>query len=158
MKCKVIYVDRGKALLKNGKYENTIGEFSPRLFAKTIPFYIPEKFRNITLENTGLFFSSIKPFFIIDAKSSTVLNYIQNPDELIKDIKGNLVECGINLTAEFDPTIALKLKVLIKTSFWEMLAKHLKLGLLTTLIYLGAGYGLFRFAEYAIRIMFLKQG
>lgn len=160
MRCICLYVDRGKAILKKGKYEVTVGEFKKGLFSKPTPFYIPEKFKNVILETHGIINSNVLPFFVIDAKSSMVLNYVQNPDDAYypnKDGKMIKMSFGINLTAEHDPTIAVKLKVLIKTSFWEMLAKRLKMGLLVTLIYLGAGYGLLRFIEYLVTIMFLHH-
>jgi hypothetical protein len=164
-KCKCIYVDRGKALIRSGKFSVTIGEFKTGLFSKPIPFYIPENFRNITLEQSGLLFSKdVMPLFVIDAKSYMVLNYIQNPEDVkgkplsYIDKEGKEQIIGINLIAQNDPTLAVKLKVLIKTSFWEMLAKHLKMGLAMTLIYMASGYGLLRLIEYIIRIIVLKQG
>lgn len=164
MRCKCIYIDRGKAIIRTGKYDVTIGEFKRNMFSKSTPFYIPEHFRNITLEQSAFIGSSIMPLFIIDAKSFMVLNYIQNPLDIkrqqiqFKDEKGIEQTVGINLTAESDPTVGIKLKVLIKTSFWEMLAKNLKMGLALTVIYLAAGYGILRFVEYAIRMIVLQQG
>ena len=49
MKCKILWVDRGKGILKNGKYDNIIGEFNKGFFKGKEPFYIPEKFKNIVL-------------------------------------------------------------------------------------------------------------
>lgn len=158
MKCRGLYVDRGQGILFKGNYDVTIGTFRTGfLGTKEETFYIPEDFRNIVIKK-GAF-----PFFVVDAKSRMVLNYVQNPEDLegmpikYKDKDGNEQVIGINLTAKTDLTTALKLKVLIKTSFWEMLAKKLKIGLLTTLIYLGAGYGLFRFLEVLMSILFLHH-
>jgi hypothetical protein len=56
-----------------------------------------------------------------------------------------------------DPETKLKLNVLVKQAFWEMLAKQLKLSLLSTIIYLCAGGGIFIFGLYIIKVIFLKE-
>lgn len=63
----------------------------------------------------------------------------------------------ISFVEKSDPATKLKLNVLTKQAFWEMLAKQLRMGVLKTIIYLCAGGGIFLIALYVIKVIFLKE-
>lgn len=152
-----LWVDRGLGTITNGNFDNVVGTFQTKKFlffkyGKKTTFYIPDNFHSILLQKQKC------PIFIIDSKSSTVLNAIFEPENkyiILKSLKGKKIElAGLDFTTKFDPTTQVKLNILIKGEFWAMLARLMKQKFLMTLIIMFGGYGLFRFIEYLITTIF----
>lgn len=174
MKCNVLLIEnKHSTLYKNAQHKITCGVFKKGLM-KNEGFYIPENCRPL------LFHSFLKtvPLYVVDAKTSTALMFSESTE--IEKYVNNIIigedETGaiirqkiktpqykingntIQLFPFSDALVGFKLNLLAKKEFYEMIGKQLQLGLMKTLIYMGAGYGLFRFAEYVVRLVILKQG
>ena len=165
MKCWVLLINRKRGkLIKKAEYNATAGIFKRGLFKGDEGFYIPDNAVPIEVEYKR---NRTIPLWHVNELTGCVLSVEHIPEQLpekegdqnetekpkdkvtsLKPIEyerkkgygGQILICERS-----DPETKLKLNVLIKQAFWEMLAKQLKMKLLTTLIYLGAGYGLFRF-------------
>jgi len=173
-KCHVLWITNKYATLyTRAQYNVSCGKVSYGI-GKTLGFFIPEGCQPI---NVRLKFGGTRPLFVVDGKQSTALMFTNSTqikkyitktiyverdgkriEQIVKipeyEIQGNTIQ----LFPFSDETVAFKLNLLAKREFYEMLAKQMKLSLTTMLIYFGAGYGLFRFAEYAVRIIFLQEG
>lgn len=152
MKCEAILINRGIAkYFKKAKFDES--KVTIKKFRQTDEYYIPAGTQFLQLEKR----IRTRPLWILDEMTHKALGW--SFDYKITEEKGKKFVTGaIIISEKSDPTTKFKLNVLSKTSFWEMLAKKLKLNFMSMIIYMGAGYGLFRFAEYAFRIIFLKEG
>lgn len=166
MKCEVLLLNRGRAKgYKKGHYEALTGECKQGFLKPSYKFYIPDNARPIELEYSKRGISGTIPLWLVNEKTGVALSYIQreiiktedtSDDKLAKEqgltVKHKLTDI-IEIKEVSDADIHTKLNLLTKKEFWEMVAERLKLGLIMTLIYMGAGYGFFRFGEYLITIM-----
>jgi len=162
MKCQVLLINRGRSkYYKRASYNETRVKVGKR------EFYIPDQTKSLELEKM----LGTTPLWVVDELTSCVLGWDYG-DFNFKEIEQNnkktyvlthdkdknkIIKPSIIISQKSDPLTRFKLNTLAKTSFWEMLSKKLKLSMISMLVYMGAGYGLFRFAEYVVRIIFLKQ-
>jgi len=161
MKCVCIWVDRGLGLIKNGKFDNIIGTFrmgngllfGKLNFSEEKTFHIPEGYKSILLQKQKC------PLFVIDAKTGCILNAVFDvKDKYLQLENGNKIElAGLDFTSKADLTTQVKMNLLIKGKFWEMLAKRLKEKWYIYLFIAFGGYGLIRFLEYLITVIFLHH-
>lgn len=171
MKCWVLWIERDRAkLYKKAQYQSNAGLVKSS-FRGQLGFTIPDKAKPITLE---LRRNKTVELWHVDGRTGIALSLeeaepdheepltIQKPSQkepVTVQVPIYKKKAGvIGIYPVSDPSTFVKLNVLTKATFYEAIMKKLKLTLLSTLIYMGAGYGLFRFAEYAIRIVFLKEG
>jgi hypothetical protein len=166
MKCEVLLLNRGRAKgYKKGHYEALTGECKLGFLRPSYKFYIPDNARPIELEYSKRRVSATIPLWLVNEKTGVALSYTQRivtktedtpEDKLAKEqgltVKHELIDI-IEIEEVSDADIHTKLNLLTKKEFWEMVAERLKLGLIMTLIYMGSGYGFFRFAEYLFTIM-----
>jgi hypothetical protein len=152
MKCEVLLINRGRAkLYKKAKFETSTitvkTAFLGLISTGDKTFYIPDgsKF----LDNEKLI--GTKALWVVDEVTSKALSWVFEED------KKDILKSVLRISDKSDPTTKFKLNVLSKTSFWEMLAKKLKMGLMLTFIYLAAGAGIGLFLLYLIKVIFLKE-
>lgn len=148
MKCECLIINRGRAERAKGKYESLTGSYKTGIFGKTINYYIPDNAKPIEIVKG----KRTIPLWIVNAKTGVALTLTSG---IIKDKLIDTIDT-ICLNEITDADVHTKLNLLTKRSFWEMVAEKLQIGIFTTILYLGAGYGLFRFAEYFLVLVFKK--
>lgn len=168
MKCQVLWLDRARAkLFKKASYDACAGKIK-RGFRESVNFYIPDK--AIPLELEGRI--TTKVLWIVNAKTGTALSLTftlpQEEESEEKHRQPRLVKEGeikeekkaletLSIVEKTDVDAHIKLNLLSKKEFWKQVAEKIKLSLVETLIYLGAGYGFLRLAEYIVTAIFFKK-
>lgn len=175
MKCEIMVVNRGRTRhFKNCEMSDATIEIKKALFKKAEVYHIPDKSKYLELEKR----MGTKPLWIVDELTHTALswNYAEfeqvteevlagnekvktkrlNPKQIKFDKEGK-IKPSIFISQNSDPLTGFKLTTLTKVSFWEALAKRLKMGLLLTLIYLSAGGGITLVLLELISVIFLKK-
>jgi hypothetical protein len=157
MKCWVLLVNRGRGRLfkKGGSYSASDGVVKDFLRRERFRFYISDTVSPIELDlSSATAKNRTIPLFVVNELTS-VASGVRNEKTKTPDKKETI---SVHLIEKSDPDIHTKLNLLIKRSFFEALARKLKLRAVDMIIYMGAGYGLLRFIEYVVRIVVLHQG
>lgn len=145
MKCEAIVINRGRAkYYKRASFNET--QVTIRKGLKKDNYFIPDGSKFIELEK----FIGSKPLWVVDEMTHKALTWTF-------DKKTGKNKSCLVISSKSDPQSKFKLNVLTKASFWESLAKRLKVGFIATIIYLCAGGGIFLIGLYALKLIFLKE-
>lgn len=130
-KCVVLLINRNHAkMYKGGRYGTLTGNVGFWRFVK-FRFAIGENIKPLDLNKSSFFKKNRSlPLFVVNDLTKQALN--------------------VDLIEKVDPDLSTKLNLLCKQSFWAAFGEKLKLSLGTTVIYLLAGFALFRFIEFII--------
>lgn len=150
MKCWVLVVNRNRAkLIKRASYEANLGNFRAGIREKK-NFRIPDDSIPFEVEK-GM--GSI-PLWIVNEKTLCALTVRPKETKEGYKLQESEVQEVIEVIEKTDTDAHTKLNLLIKREFWKQVALKIKLSLLETIIYLCAGYGILRFAEYILVSLF----
>lgn len=156
-RCWVLLVNRGIAKMykKRCSFESSSGVVK-NVFRQVIhTFTIADNVKPLTLDlSTPTAKNRTVPLFIVNEQSGQGIG--QTTSEKVKTKTGVALE--VQLIEKDNPNVQIVLSTLTKRAFWDSLIKRLKVNLKDIIVFMFCGYGLFRFIEYIVRIVVLRQG
>lgn len=159
MKCQTLLIDKGRAkLYGKAEYDANVGKIKRGFRKDDLTFYIPDKCLPIPLQKKR----GQTPLFVVNRATLNALTLTYIPRKKLKlKTQNNPSSLSIEndalfLIEETDTDQEIKLNLLTKKPFWEQVAEKLSLGKIQTLIYLFAGYGGLRLAEFIIQYVFTQ--
>jgi len=157
-KCYCLVLDRNHAELhKKASWESTIIKVNRGFRKEPLSGFIPDTAKPLELHKRH---GSI-PLWVVNRKSLKALT-LKEASKAVLKLKGNPTSkvssiVGLTLTDKTDIDADTKLNLLTKKAFWDRVAEKLKMTKMDMLIWLCAGYGILRLAEFAIMYMFTGE-